>query len=442
MRVSNRILTIAATLFFVSFSFFLINIQFPATPNFDEFHYIPSAKQFLEMKENQNWEHPPLAKMLIAIGIGIWGDRPIGWRFMSAVFGALTLVGMYLFAWVLFESEQAALFVATLTIFNQLLFVQARIGMLDTFMFGFLIWGMAAFCATWNRKRSAQENYSLLLFAGMMFGLSIACKWFSILPWVFCLGLVAAIRVLQYWKTEFAQPKDTDWYHPLLWHGITWREWVISLVGVPILFYFITFIPLLFTRGETHSFFDLFAMQYKMWDGQLRVVNSHPYMSKWTDWPLLIRPIWYAFDKDPANSNIVRGVILLGNPLIMWGGILALMSCVYRWVKSRDYTSFFILFLYCSFYFCWILIPRKISFYYYYYPAGMVLSFALANAFFYRKEVSAYIQVKAQKLGYQKAAWIFAFACCLVFVYFYPILAALRIPADSFRKWMWFSSWI
>jgi dolichyl-phosphate-mannose--protein O-mannosyl transferase len=29
-----------------------------------------------------------------------------------------------------------------------------------------------------------------------------------------------------------------------------------------------------------------------------------------------------------------------------------------------------------------------------------------------------------------------------VFVYFFPILAALRIPGEGFRKWMWFRSWV
>jgi DNA-binding PadR family transcriptional regulator len=40
---------------------------------------------------------------------------------------------------------------------------------------------------------------------------------------------------------------------------------------------------------------------------------------------------------------------------------------------------FLILAFYSMFYLCWALIPRKISFYYYYYPAGMVLSFAICH---------------------------------------------------------------
>jgi dolichyl-phosphate-mannose--protein O-mannosyl transferase len=36
----------------------------------------------------------------------------------------------------------------------------------------------------------------------------------------------------------------------------------------------------------------------------------------------------------------------------------------------------------------------------------------------------------------------FALATLALFVYFYPVLSGLRIPAGSFSQWMWFSTWI
>jgi dolichyl-phosphate-mannose-protein mannosyltransferase len=75
--------------------FFLINIQFPVKANFDEFHYVPAAKEIIAMGKVPNTEHPPLGKIFMAIGIAAFGDRPIGWRVMSTVFGALSFVGRY-----------------------------------------------------------------------------------------------------------------------------------------------------------------------------------------------------------------------------------------------------------------------------------------------------------------------------------------------------------
>ncbi|MEO7164617.1 MAG: glycosyltransferase family 39 protein [Bdellovibrionia bacterium] len=434
MRFSRRILNTAATLYLLAQTLFLINIQFPTGPNFDEFHYIPSAKQFLQLKENQNWEHPPLGKLIMAVGIAAWGDRPIGWRFMSTVFGSLTLVGMYFLGLVLFESEEAAIWIALLTFFNQLLYVQARIGMLDTFMFAFLVWAMVGYCAAWLPTFSSSQNRKLFAFSGLMFGLSMACKWFTVVPWVGCGIMIGVIRIFQNWKVTLGEPRRDDWYQPKMWAGIPWYSFALSLGVLPVLVYFCSFLPYLLVKGGHYSIADFIAIQAKMFNGQLRVVSSHPYMSTWVDWPFLKRPIWYAFDRIGPRQEWVRGVILLGNPLVMWAGMVALLGCLWGWIVRRDRAGFLIFFFFTLFYACWIVIPRKIAFYYYYYPAGMTLSLAMAYVFF-RKKFGMLYSVPWLR-------WAFLGSAVTVFFYFFPILAALRIPADSFRKWMWFPNWI
>lgn len=432
--MKKKVIYTCLGLFFFGLIFFLYHVQFPVGHNFDEFHYVPSAKQFLQLQENKNWEHPPLGKELMAVGIGVFGDRPFGWRFMSTVFGALTLVGMYLWGLALFRDERSAFWVALITLVNQLLYVQARIGMLDTFMFAFIAWGLAAFTAAWNPGLDSKITKRYIAFTGLMFGLGTACKWFTIVPWVSCIAVVFVIRVLQTWKAAFSNSRETDWYHPSLWKGVRWWDWMHLFILHPIFFYFLTFIPFFFIHGTHVGFLDLFAMQKQMYDGQLRVVSSHPYMSHWTDWPLLLRPIWYAFDKEGIYQQLVRGVLLLGNPLIMISGLFAVVFCAWRWLVNREREAFLIFFFYVVLYGSWIFIPRKIAFYYYYYPAGMVLSFAIAYFFNY---------VERKKLVADSLArWSFLGACFGIFVYFFPILSALQIRTESFRKWMWFNFWI
>ena len=138
------------------------------------------------------------------------------------------------------------------------------------------------------------------------------------------------------------------------------------------------------------------------------------------------RPIWYAFDKEGADK--VRGVILIGNPVVMWTGVVALLVCAWAWVTTKSRAAFLILAFYTALFGSWIVIPRKIAFYYYYYPAGMVLSLALAYVFHVWRT--------------KWAQWIYLAAAFGMFVYFFPILAALKISADSFSRWMWFRSWI
>lgn len=428
MGFNRKIVFTALILYFLSQLLFLVLIQFPKGYSFDEFHYVPSAKQFLALQENRNWEHPPLGKLFMAAGIYLFGDRPIGWRYMSTVFGSLTLVGMYLLGFALFQSETTALWVALITLFNQLLYVQARIGMLDTFMMGFLAWAMASFCATWHASK--RDLHALFAFTGLALGLATACKWVGAVLWVGYVLLFVAIRLFQKWEMVFKNPSPDDWYTPSLWKGVSWKHAVLYLGIIPLFAYFLTFIPYLFIKNSQTAVTDFFGNQIKMWEGQLRVISRHPYMSHWQDWPLMIRPIWYAFEREGTHNEFARGVLLVGNPLIMWTGLIAIGACFWDWIQTRNRNAFLIFFFYFLYNACWIFIPRKIEFYYYYYPAGMTLSLALAYIFHDLED------------SIQWTKWVFLGAALGLFVYFFPILSGVKIVAESFRQWMWFSSWI
>ena len=444
-RLSSRQQVLLASLLIFAFSltFFLIGIGNTVKHSFDEFHYVPAAKQYLDWHETSNWEHPPLAKLLMAIGIGTFGDNPLGWRFMSTVFGALTLVGMFLWALALFEETGLALWVAGLTFVNSLVFVQSRIGMLDTFMAAFLVWALAAFTAAWNAKATEPRVRRFLLCSGIFFGLATACKWFAVMPLFGCAGLFAGMKMLQSWGTRFTAKRAVDvpeWYTDSLWGGLGFKDFAVFFGLLPFVVYFITFIPLLVIQKPALGLLDFFPMQLRMYDGQLRVVNSHPYMSDWKQWPLLLRPIWYTFDHE-EGSNIVHGVALIGNPLVMWAGLVAILVAALDWFRTRARDSGAILFFYVILFGAWILIPRKIAFYYYYYPAGLSLSLAI-GWFFYRgaprsAELLAWAPRTSAILG-----WVFLGAACGLFAYFYPILSGMPLPGDAFRRWMWFSSWI
>jgi len=150
VRLDRRVALTCVCLYTAAQILFLVHIDTPTRLNFDESHYVPAARQLLHDGSDPNHEHPPLGKLLIAAGIGLFGDRPLGWRVMSTVFGALTLVGMYLWALALFKDRGLALWAALMTLVNHLLYVQARIAMLDTFMVAFIVWALAALTWAWH----------------------------------------------------------------------------------------------------------------------------------------------------------------------------------------------------------------------------------------------------------------------------------------------------
>jgi dolichyl-phosphate-mannose--protein O-mannosyl transferase len=68
----------------------------------------------------------------------------------------------------------------------------------------------------------------------------------------------------------------------------------------------------------------------------------------------------------------------------------------------------------------------------------LFLGLAIAACFEWAKEAST----GHQKRWLNRVQWAYAAAVIGLFVYFLPILAAFKIPAEAFRQWMWFRSWI
>ena len=126
MEIRRRVRVTCLALYLLAQTLFLIRLSEPPSYVFDEFHYIPAAKMLLSRTQNRNWEHPPLGKYFIGAGMVLLGDEPLGWRFFSTVFGALTVVGMYLWALAIFREQRLALWVALVALVNQFLYVETR----------------------------------------------------------------------------------------------------------------------------------------------------------------------------------------------------------------------------------------------------------------------------------------------------------------------------
>jgi 4-amino-4-deoxy-L-arabinose transferase-like glycosyltransferase len=77
------------------FAAHLLQIAFPSDGGmiFDEAHYVPASLLTLNGQPT-NLEHPPLGKIIGAVGIAIFGNNWFGWRFPQVV---IQIVGLYLF---------------------------------------------------------------------------------------------------------------------------------------------------------------------------------------------------------------------------------------------------------------------------------------------------------------------------------------------------------
>jgi dolichyl-phosphate-mannose-protein mannosyltransferase len=410
-------------LFFVAHFALLVGVTTPEKLYFDEVHYVPAARQMLEPvmpAPMLNPMHPPLAKQLIALSIRSFGDGPLGWRYPGVLFGALAIVAIYLCGLALFERRGPAAAAALLAFFNQMLFVQSRIAMLDIFALAFGLFGAAAFMHGFRRPRP-QAWFAL---SGLAFGLSAACKWSGLFALATCIAIFAAVRLMQGWRTQFAEANRRDWYRPELWSEFRYTHFAACFVLIPAIVYLASFVPL---YGA--SWADILEAQRRIFaDNTTTAISGHTYMSAWPSWPFLLRPVWYLFDK--IGDDRIAAVVLLGNPLVLWPALPALGICLRDWIVARRWDAFLILSFYFGPYLAWALLPRTLGFLHYYLPPATVAGLALVYAL--RRGNSP-----------RWLLWAFVALAFAGFAVMLPVSAAfLGTSMETFNRLMIFQNWI
>lgn len=108
-------------------------IMQPNEPLFDEIHYIEDSRHIIDGDGTNRVEHPPLGKLIIVGGMHLFGDNPFGWRFFPIIFGAASIVFMYLICRRLNLSKKVSYLATFLLAIENLSFVQGGIAMLDIF---------------------------------------------------------------------------------------------------------------------------------------------------------------------------------------------------------------------------------------------------------------------------------------------------------------------
>jgi dolichyl-phosphate-mannose-protein mannosyltransferase len=420
---ATRAAIIAAIIFFSAHFALLVGVTTPEKFYFDEVHYVPAARQMLEPvmpTPMLNPMHPPMAKQFIALSIATFGDGPLGWRYAGVLFGSLAVVAVYLCGLALFAAQGPAIAATLFAFFNQMLFVQSRIAMLDIFSLSFSLFAIAAFIQGFRKLRP----HLWFALTGVACGLSIACKWSGLFVLAVCIVIVAVIRLLQYWRTRFADGNANDWYRPDLWPGFRYYHFAACFLLLPAFVYLASFVPL-----YGFSLPDILEAQRRIFaDNTTTAIAGHTYMSAWPSWPFLIRPVWYLFDK--IGEDRIAAVVCLGNPLILWPALVALALCLRDWIVARRADAFLILAFYFGPYLAWALLPRTLGFIYYYLPAATTASFALVYAL-RRDNAPGFL------------LWAFVAIGFAGFAVMLPISAAFAgTSLESFNWLMIFQNWI
>lgn len=389
---------------------------------FDEIYHARTAYEHLRGVYPYEVSHPPLGKEILSLGIRLFGMTPLGWRCMGALFGVAMLPLMWDLLRRMFRDDRVALCGTALLACDFMHLTQTRIATIDSFATLFILL-MYLFLYRYFTEGRLRH----LAACGVAFGVGAATKWT-------CLYAGAGLGVLWalHWVFQGVQAhRDGDGrrYVRRLLGNIGFC--LVFFVLVPGMIYYASYYPYGAARG-LHGPGMYFTREYAaivlenqrfMFTYHAGLVATHPYSSRWWQWLLDLRPILYYLSYGDGTVSTIGAFV---NPLLCWGGLLALPVLAYRAVR-HDRTALFLLVGYLAQVLPWVFISR-LTFEYHYFAATLFLVLALG-----------YVFDRLRQRGSFGIVYAFTAASGALFALFYPVLTGVTISrsyAWNVLKWL------
>ena len=126
----------------------------------------------------------------------------------------------------------------------------------------------------------------------------------------------------------------------------------------------------------------------------------------------------------------IAAIVCLGNPLVLWPALLALVIVARDFIVARRWDAFLILAFYAGPWLAWALLPRTLGFLYYYLPPATLASLAL-------------VYVLGRGNSPRWLLWVFVALAFTGFAAMLPISAAfVGTSMAAFDRLMIFQNWI
>jgi Gpi18-like mannosyltransferase/predicted membrane-bound dolichyl-phosphate-mannose-protein mannosyltransferase len=340
----------------------LWHLGHPAEIVFDEVHFVAQARHYIRAEPFLD-PHPPLAKLVIAAGILLFGDHPWSWRIGNALLGILLVALTYMLGRRMFASRLAGALAASFVICDGMFLVDSRVAVIDIVYLTLAAWSYLLLFrfaeATGHRDRRRT-----LAAMGITLGLCLGSKlYIPAVTFLLCVGFMAYFLVR---SDVAASLKARGWR----------TAGALLMVGaLSAAVYVAVFIPH-FWLGWWGGIADLFHYYGDvMWYERSVEAATHPYSSPWWSWPLMLRPIAY-WQNFPAQGNVAT-IWGGGNPLLWWGALTAIAITAVRALERPNPARTFLVLGYLGYLTIWIPVGRTL-FLYHYMPSVYLGYLALA----------------------------------------------------------------
>ena len=453
---------------------------------FDETYYVKQAYSLLQLGYEGSWAedwddnfaagdfsglgpeadyvvHPPLGKWIIALGMRLFGvENSFGWRFMAALLGTLTVLILARTATRIFDSaiygSAAGLLLAT----DGLHLVHSRTALLDIFLTFFVVAAFATLVLDHHTRRADPGPpwfRPWLFITGILLGLACGVKWSGIY-FAAAFGVVAVI-----WEcSRRLRFGDQHWLRRgLILDGVSA---FVQMIPIAVVAYISTWSAWF---GQSRSYLRQWAEQNptegvgwlpkglrslweyhtRMWEFHNSLAAPHDYSATPWGWVLQLRPTSFFYDTPAAEScgasHCSQAITSLGNPVLWWGGTLALVIAFVMWLWWNDGRAGLILAAVGAGWLPWFIHASRTIFTFYAVVFAPFLALAVVYAVSLIGQSRAGSTPEVAATRRRRALVVLGAVCALALVamvFFYPVWAAVTIPYEHWHWRMWLPSWI
>lgn len=410
--------------------------SFRTNTYFDEVFYPRTALDFIYKINPFERTHPPLGKYFVMMGMLIFGVNPFGWRIVGTLVGVAMVPLMYMFGFKIFQNRFYAFCTAFLMMFDFMHFAQTRISTIDVYVTFFVIL-MYFFVYDYFARKSYVAGFrrSLipLFLCGLTFGIGIATKWIAMYAAVgiFLIFIIVKFEEAACFYAYRNSALITDKFNSfwIKYYLKTAMVCVVFFLIIPGIIYFASYTSIIQVPGNGVK--EFFNNQVHMYSFHNDLHAKHSYSSPWWSWPIMVKPIWFYGSKALAAKELTSSIICMGNPLIWWFTIPALITGIILAIRRKDRYMIVPIFGALFQYLPWMVV-RRMAFIYHYFS---VIPFMIIIIVYLLKVFSELGK------GAKKIVYIYLALVALLFIMFYPILSGLVIPRWYATFLTWFPGW-
>ena len=448
----------------------LWEIGYPPDLLFDEAYYPPQAREMLAWgyEYNRGYTfivHPPLGKWLIAGGQLLFGYDSVGWRFPSAVAGAVAVVVLVRLGRRLTGSTLLGVLAGLLLALDGFSFTLSRIGLLDAFLQVFVLAAVACLVVDRDRVRARIEAHLPVpvtgfplgprgwrIAAGFLFGCACAVKWSGV--WFLAFFAVLSLFWDRAAWRDAGVPSPT---RTTLRRGLPGATW--ALAAVPVLTYVASFAG--WFMGETSqgrhwaqshpdtafpfvpdALRSLWHMHREWLSFHNGLASPHPWESEPWSWLVTGRPIllWNPQGLvDDSGEQIVRYMLMLGTPTLWFLFAPALLWVLWRIAARSDPAAITVAVAIGAGWLTWFLNLERTMFIFYMAPAAPF--FVLAVVLLLQDVLGRRDAEPFRRQVGLAAVCLYTALVAGTFAFFYPVLTGQPLLHSEWLSRMWLPSW-